>query len=91
MTTSIVSAVCSLVQVYQQDTKPEEAINDWVKTRTKGEITDFLTPGSIPRSVQAMLINAVYFKGRWSSKFDDDLTKPLPFFGKSFTFFRMYR
>ncbi|BFZ06722.1 hypothetical protein BsWGS_09761 [Bradybaena similaris] len=60
--------------------KPEEAINDWVERRTKGKITDFLPPGSIPLSVQAMLINAVYFKGSWRSKFHKDNTQSLPFY-----------
>jgi serpin B len=48
-------------------------VNDWVSRKTEGKIErmlDALDPDSA-----AVLLNAVYFKARWASVFDSDLTR----------------
>jgi serpin B len=48
-------------------------INSWVKDKTKGKIdkiVDQISPDSI-----MFLINAIYFKGKWSKEFDKAATK----------------
>ena len=61
---------------------PEAArkrINDWVGERTRGRIRNILTPGSINRDVRLVLVNAIYFFGKWALKFDKRGTQDAPF------------
>lgn len=52
-----------------------ETINNDVSIGTGGQIKDFLTPSALTNAV-FVLINAVYFRGTWQSKFDTrDTTK----------------
>ncbi|XP_070381528.1 iripin-2-like [Dermacentor albipictus] len=54
-------------------------INKWVKEKTKGKIPKLLD-AALPMNTAAFLINAVYFKGTWVTKFQARNTKPLPFY-----------
>jgi len=52
-------------------------INDWVAKNTNGrikEIVSELTPEEI-----LVLVNAIYFKGSWTTEFDSKLTSPREF------------
>ena len=49
-------------------------VNEWCAEKTKGMIPEFLKEQPKP-SEYAHFINAVYFKGGWSSKFDKKDTK----------------
>lgn len=49
-------------------------INAWVSKNTKGKIPTIVTP-PIPDSMVMYLINAVYFKGSWTTEFDKKLTE----------------
>ena len=54
-----------------------ESINGWVRDATNGrieEIVDEITDEIL------FLINAVYFKGEWTNRFDPSNTRPDPFF-----------
>ena len=42
------------------------------------KLFDFII-GDLTADTALVLVNAVYFKGNWAYKFDDALTKPLPF------------
>jgi serpin B len=53
-------------------------INDWVKRGTGGMITTIVDP-PIPADVVLYLINATYFKGSWSDRFDPAETHDAPF------------
>jgi serpin B len=53
-------------------------INDWVHDKTQGRIARIVEP-PIPSLTIMYLINAIYFKGDWTSKFDKDLTRDAPF------------
>ena len=50
-------------------------INAWVAGATEGKIADLLQGAPDPL-VRAVLVNAVYFKGSWASKFDPAHTRP---------------
>ncbi|MDY7014998.1 MAG: serpin family protein, partial [Cyanobacteriota bacterium] len=53
-------------------------INTWVSENTKGKIqkiVDRINPDDI-----LFLINAIYFKGNWTNKFDPEQTQTKPFF-----------
>ena len=50
-------------------------INDWVKASTNGKI-DNIVDDPIAADVVMYLINAIYFNGSWTTRFDRSLTKP---------------
>lgn len=56
----------------------QDTINRWVEQQTQGKITavvDALKPEDI-----LFLINAIYFKGSWTNRFDSSLTTEQPFY-----------
>lgn len=61
------------------DFKPEDNkyINEWASDKTNGRITKVLDPIQ-PENVM-FLVNALYFKGKWSSQFKKDATKAAEF------------
>jgi serpin B len=54
-----------------------QTINDWVSAQTRGKIPKIVD--DIPDSVIMYLINAIYFKGSWTQRFDPALTHDAPF------------
>jgi serine protease inhibitor len=57
------------------------AVNGWVNTQTHGKIPtilDRIDPANV-----MFLINAIYFKGSWRTRFDPALTGDAPFHGVS--------
>ena len=55
-----------------------EQVNDWCNNKTHGKIKKILD--ELTDDTAMILLNAVYFKGEWSSKFESSLTKKLPFY-----------
>ena len=55
-----------------------DQINNWCKNKTHGKIDKILD--ELSDDTAMILINAVYFKGEWASKFDSYLTKNLSFY-----------
>jgi serpin B len=53
------------------------AINDWVDGATEGRIPEMVE--SLDPNEVLMLLNAIYFKGRWTDQFDSDDTRDAPF------------
>ncbi|XP_077209520.1 serpin B11-like [Paroedura picta] len=54
-------------------------INSWVEGQTNGKIKDLLHPDSVDPSAALVLVNAIYFKGMWSKKFEKTDTEEKPF------------
>ncbi|KAM9024501.1 serpin B10-like [Ara ararauna] len=54
-------------------------INTKVDHETEGKIQNLLPPGSIDSLTRLVLINALYFKGNWSTKFEAEATRQRPF------------
>lgn len=54
-------------------------INNWVEEKTSGKVKDLIPPGLIDALTTLVLVNAIYFKGNWASKFDPELTKESTF------------
>ena len=55
------------------------AINRWTAQKTKDKIQELFPPGSLDRSTRLVLSSAIYFNGKWQSKFDPKQTSPAPF------------
>jgi serpin B len=55
-----------------------KTINDWVNAQTRGKIPE-IVDDPIDPSVVMYLINAIYFKGSWTQRFDAALTRDAPF------------
>jgi serine protease inhibitor len=55
-----------------------KAINSWIEDKTNGLIKEMLD--GIPDQTQLMLINAIYFKGKWSIQFDKKNTADNSFY-----------
>ncbi|KAG8039128.1 hypothetical protein G9C98_003435 [Cotesia typhae] len=62
--------------------KPENAakiINNWSANKTNNRITEIFKADDL-RDVSVVLVNAVYFKGKWANKFNPEFTKLAPFY-----------
>ncbi|NXC81202.1 SPB13 protein, partial [Cercotrichas coryphoeus] len=56
-----------------------EKINFWVENETKGKIKDLFAAGFIDPSTVLVLVNAIYFKGKWAVEFKKEDTKEMYF------------
>jgi serpin B len=61
-----------------RDAETARRIDAWASEATRGRIPR-VAPWPIPADLVLLLINAVYFKGRWSAPFDAARTRPRPF------------
>lgn len=57
----------------------EERINQWVRDETVASNNDLVGDGVLTSKAQAVLANAVYFKGTWLNKFVKDMTRDFEF------------
>ncbi|XP_053570621.1 ovalbumin-related protein X-like [Bombina bombina] len=55
-------------------------INSWVENQTQGKITDLFPENSIEPDTSLILVNAIYFKGKWSKQFKEEDTNEAPFY-----------
>ncbi|ELW71269.1 Plasminogen activator inhibitor 2 [Tupaia chinensis] len=54
-------------------------INSWVETQTKGKIPTLLPEGAVDEETRMVLVNAIYFKGKWKTPFEKKLNGLYPF------------
>ncbi|XP_046429063.1 antichymotrypsin-2-like isoform X3 [Neodiprion fabricii] len=55
------------------------SINAWCDEQTNHRIKDVVTADSLTPDTALVLVNAVYFKGNWATKFDSTQTEDRPF------------
>lgn len=72
-------------QVQQVDfgTEAESAragINRWIKEKTRGNIEGAIPSGELDAASKLVLVNAIYFKGVWKTKFDPKNTRDSDFY-----------
>ena len=86
------SDFCKLEAVkYKNSASTINRINEWCQERTHGHIKTIVTPEDIKsKSFLGIidepfftLLNAIYFKGDWSIKFDENTNNKFPFYYKS--------
>ena len=56
-----------------------KTINKWVEDKTRERIKDILPETSITPDTRLVLVNAIYFKSKWSSAFDERMTQEADF------------
>ena len=54
-------------------------INAWVSRKTKGKLNAIIPAGMLKRDSKLLLVNAVYFRGAWKTKFDPRNTRAFDF------------
>jgi serpin B len=62
--------------------EPEPArttINTWVAEKTNQKIKNLMPAGTLDAMTRLVLVNAIYFKGNWSSPFKSEATQDAPF------------
>ncbi|XP_030204370.1 leukocyte elastase inhibitor isoform X2 [Gadus morhua] len=62
--------------------KAEEArveINTWVEKQTQDKIKNLLVPGLVDSQTRLVLVNAIYFKGKWDKPFKEEATEETAF------------
>lgn len=60
------------------DAQTVNEINGWVVERTEGKIQEIIQ--KLDPNLVMLLINAIYFKGEWMTKFDEEETQSQDFF-----------
>ncbi|KFP32683.1 Serpin B6 [Colius striatus] len=54
-------------------------INGWVQEKTEGKIQNLLAEGILSSLTKLVLVNAIYFKGKWEKPFEKARTAEMPF------------
>ncbi|XP_055962952.1 plasminogen activator inhibitor 2 isoform X2 [Sorex fumeus] len=72
------SADIQAVDFLKCSEEARKKINSWVKTQTKGKIPNLLPEGSVDEDTKMVLVNTIYFKGKWRTPFQKKLIG-LPF------------
>ncbi|XP_066481450.1 serpin B10-like isoform X2 [Tiliqua scincoides] len=54
-------------------------INSWVEKQTDNKITNLLPNGAVDSRTALVLVNAMYFKGQWKTRFQESDTTEMPF------------
>lgn len=65
---------------FNQKQAAVDTVNNWVKDQTEGKIQDLIQRNDVDKFTRLVLVNAVYFKADWLTKFDKADTKAEPFY-----------
>ncbi|KAF7272551.1 hypothetical protein GWI33_014670 [Rhynchophorus ferrugineus] len=64
---------------FAKSTEATNIINHWVEEKTNEKIKDLIPLGALDASTRLVLVNALYFKGKWNTPFETYLTRKEPF------------
>ncbi|XP_017475807.1 PREDICTED: leukocyte elastase inhibitor-like [Rhagoletis zephyria] len=56
---------------FADSTSTTKSINTWVESQTEGKIKDLLPADAVNSETSAILVNAIYFKGKWLHPFSE--------------------
>ncbi|MHB1457370.1 MAG: serpin family protein [Armatimonadota bacterium] len=54
-------------------------VNRWVSKSTRGKISEIVDSSSLDNATAMLLINAIYFNGKWTKPFEPEATSDMPF------------
>src|SRR5262245_37789009 len=74
------AAALNFVDFCGQPDDARATINQWVEERTRRLIRQLIPPGGVTSDTRLALVNAVYFKGKWSLPFEKTETRDQPFY-----------
>ncbi|XP_014216774.1 serpin B6 [Copidosoma floridanum] len=64
---------------FKMNVESAKAINDWCIEKTNGNIKEIVKPDDLDEDMRMLLLNAAYFKGEWSHKFNPEMTQKRSF------------
>ena len=64
---------------YKRVREAAQTINKWVEDKTQDKIKDIIKPDTLDTLTRLILVNAIYFKGKWRSPFNAEETKDASF------------
>lgn len=65
---------------FSNNVQAADTINKWVEDQTNEKIKNLIKPESLSHLTVAVLVNAIYFFGKWKIPFPEDRTKKEDFF-----------
>jgi len=65
---------------FRNGAETARVMNQWVEDRTRQKIRNIIPPGSVDATTRMVLLNAVYFNGKWAQPFREDSTQDAPFY-----------
>lgn len=65
---------------FKNKVEASATVNNWVEDNTNHKIKDLIAPDDINDDTKAILVNALYFSGKWVSQFEDYNTRNKKFF-----------
>ncbi|XP_026328448.1 antichymotrypsin-2-like isoform X3 [Hyposmocoma kahamanoa] len=60
---------------FTKSTETAKEINTWVEDQTNNRIKDLVSADDLSSDTRSVLVNAIYFKGKWDSPFKKESTK----------------
>ncbi|XP_054984880.1 leukocyte elastase inhibitor-like [Sorex araneus] len=78
-TQKMYSAELASVDFQRASEDARKEINAWVKGQTEGKIPELLSEGMVDSMTKLVLVNAIYFKGKWQEEFSKQDTREVPF------------
>lgn len=78
-TATLTGSAVEQVDFQAAPTDARLAINGWVEERTGGRIKDLLAPPHVTADTRSILVNALYLKANWASRFPPAATRQEPF------------
>ncbi|XP_074031214.1 leukocyte elastase inhibitor isoform X7 [Leptinotarsa decemlineata] len=65
---------------FAENIKAAKTINSWVEQKTNNKIKDLIDSGDLDSDTRLVLVNAIYFKGKWAEPFNPSQTKTEKFY-----------
>ena len=72
-------ATITPVDYFRATEAARQTINKWVEAKTRNKIEHLIQPGDLDPATILVLVNAIYFKGSWATRFEVDQTRETDF------------
>ncbi|XP_067851511.1 glia-derived nexin [Heptranchias perlo] len=60
---------------FEDPVEAASVINQWTKNQTRGMITNLISPAILSEATRLVVVNAIFFKGLWKSRFLPENTR----------------